>query len=203
MTIVTAARAAWATSVPGSNRFAPAADGIAPEALSIEPHTLQCVPEYPVEENDLSGRRDDDPSGPDGAMSEAGCGVQGGERRQDLEQEPQRGVHSRRRCLVDGFAEALDNVRESIPGDELGNDDDGAGARVAFEAAWVRKPFVLERRGKFEALADRAFECAEFRPEMEPLEDAAGLPVEHEGSNAETVLVPGRRQRCGHGGWWH
>ena len=37
------------------------------------------------------------------------------------------------------------------------------------------EPLVFEQHAELESLADCAFECSEFGPEVEALEDAAGL----------------------------
>ena len=133
---------------------------LAPEALRIEPHTLECVPEHPVEKDDLARRRDDDAAGADGSVSEAGCRVQGSERGKDLEQEPERGIDAGRGRLIEGFTQAFKDVREPIAGHELRDDDDTAGAGVAFQARGCAKRSSSNNSAEFESLADRTFECA-------------------------------------------
>ena len=88
---------------------------LAPESQPIEFQTLECVPEHPVEKNDLSGRRHDDASGADRSVGEAGGGVEGGEGGQDLEQKPERGVDAGRGGLVK-VGQPLENVGEPIAG---------------------------------------------------------------------------------------
>ena len=73
---------------------------LAPESQPIEFQTLERAPEHPVEKNDLSGRRDDDASGADRSVGEAGGGVEGGEGGQDLQQKPERGVDAGRGGFV-------------------------------------------------------------------------------------------------------
>ena len=161
---------------------------LVPEPAAIELETLQGVSEDRIEEHDLAGRGQDRAIRSDGAVAEPCDRVQRRERREHLEEEPERRVDAEARRVLRGQSgRRFEEVADAVAADEFR--DDREAPRIALDGAHTREALVFERRRALHALAKRRFERAELGAQLEPLQDHAVFTIEPKRPPAQTVVM--------------
>ncbi len=119
---------------------------VGPEAAPVELQALERLAEEGIEQHDLAGGGQPDPSGRNGPVRHAGPGMERLQRRQRFEQKPEGGVDARARRLVRGKIRChIEQIAQAIAGDIRGENAEGP-LRVPLDSPYARNARVVERR---------------------------------------------------------
>ena len=110
------------------------------------------------------------------------------ERREALEQVTERDIDARHdRCVGGRF----EKVREAAAGDELREDRELTGRRVALHPVRPGEPFILESGQPGDAVPDERFERRQLRLHVGALQHLARFAVERQRPSPQAIDVAG------------